>query len=152
MTKLTRSCVDRVIVQPDALPRFWIFVYRVSPLTYFIRGLVTAGLANTHIHCSSIETLLVKIPQNLANDTSQVTCGSYFAPYMEYAGGYLDNPEATNDCQYCPIFSTNIALQSLGIDIKHPWWNAGYMAVHVVFNVLAVFVLYWLARRPKGRT
>lgn len=70
---------------------------------------------------------------------------------MEYAGGYLDNPEATDDCQYCPISSTNTALDSVGLDIRHPWWNAGYMAVHVIFNILAVFVLYWLARKRKGK-
>jgi ATP-binding cassette, subfamily G (WHITE), member 2, PDR len=99
MSKLMWRHTYRIIVQPDELPRFWIFVYQVSPLIYFIRGLVAAGLANTHIHCSAIETFLIEIPVDQSGIASNMTCASYFAPYMEVAGGYLDNPEATNGCR-----------------------------------------------------
>jgi ABC-type multidrug transport system permease subunit len=36
------------------------------------------------------------------------------------------------------------------MDMEHPWWNPGYMTVHVIFNILAVFAIYWLARKPKS--
>ncbi|KAM4060206.1 ABC-2 type transporter [Hirsutella rhossiliensis] len=44
-----------VIVSPSSLPTFWVFVYRASPLTYFVNGLVVASLAGTHITCSAAE-------------------------------------------------------------------------------------------------
>lgn len=35
-----------VMTTPSAMPRFWIFMYRVSPLTYFIQALLAVGVAN----------------------------------------------------------------------------------------------------------
>ncbi|KAI9151516.1 ABC multidrug transporter atrG [Paramyrothecium foliicola] len=40
------------IVPPKALPGFWIFMYRISPLTYFLEGLAIAGLSGVAVACS----------------------------------------------------------------------------------------------------
>ncbi|KAJ7691101.1 ABC-2 type transporter-domain-containing protein, partial [Mycena olivaceomarginata] len=34
---------------PKVLPRFWIFMYRVSPFTYFVEELLVSALANTNV-------------------------------------------------------------------------------------------------------
>lgn len=67
------------------------------------------------------------------------------------AGGYVENPTATSDCLYCPVFDTDAALQELlGIETENPWRNAGFMAVYIVFDCLAAFALYWLTGVPRA--
>ncbi|KUL86670.1 hypothetical protein ZTR_03032 [Talaromyces verruculosus] len=133
-----------VLVSPNDLPRFWVFVYRVSPLTYFVDGMTQAALDNTHIKCSDVELLHIDPPLHAGS-----TCGEYLGPYIQYAGGSLKNPAATTDCQYCTVDQTNRLLQQLGMNTEHAWRNVGYMVVYVVFNVLAIYVIYWLTRVPK---
>ncbi|KAF7867296.1 hypothetical protein EAF04_005379 [Stromatinia cepivora] len=133
-----------ILVSPKDLPRFWIFVYRASPLTYFIDGMVLAGLANTRIECSDIELLHIDPP------FSNSTCINYLGPFIRYAGGVLRNPTANTDCLYCPVDQTNQLLKQLGLETEHAWRNAAYMVVYVVFNTLAIFFIYWFARMPKA--
>ncbi|VUC35730.1 unnamed protein product [Clonostachys rosea] len=134
-----------VLVSPIDLPRFWIFVYRVSPLTYFVNGMVLACLANTHIHCSDVQVLHIDPPSSLSN----ATCGEYLGPFLNYTSGTLRNPEASTDCLYCPVDGTNELLDQLGMETEHVWRNVGFMAAYVVFNAFATFLIYWLARVPK---
>lgn len=139
----------RVLVQPVALPRFWIFVYRVSPLTYFLKGMVLASFKGTHLHCSATQLLHI---DPIKDRSSPLACGEYLEPYIQLAGGYVENPTATSDCRYCPVFETDRALRDiLGMDTDDPWRNAAYMAVYIAFNVLATFVLYWVARVPRRK-
>lgn len=137
-----------VMVSPNDLPGFWIFVYRASPLTYLIDGLISAGLAHTHITCSAAEVLVVDPPAGFDGGT----CEAYLAPYAQAAGGALLNPNATRGCEYCQIASTDVLLgEGLGISTATRWNNIGYLAVFIVFNILATFGLYWLARIPRKR-
>ncbi|TVY84383.1 ZEB2-regulated ABC transporter [Lachnellula suecica] len=135
-----------VLVSPADLPGFWIFVYRASPLTYLMGGLISAGLANTNITCSAKETLVMNPPGSFDG-----TCNSYLAPYYHSAGGLLQNPDALTSCSYCAVSDTNVLLKQLGISTSAGWNNVGYLTVFVVFNVLATFLLYWLARIPRRR-
>ncbi|KAI1410222.1 ABC-2 type transporter-domain-containing protein [Hypoxylon sp. FL1857] len=135
-----------VLVSPNNFPHFWIFVYRASPLTYFIDGMVLAGLANTRIECSNVELLHINPPSDVS---SNPTCGEYLAPFLQYAGGSLKNPAATADCLYCQVDQTNHLLQQLGMETEHAWRNVGYMVVYIVFNTLAVYAIYWFVRVPR---
>ncbi|RYP91933.1 hypothetical protein DL770_001907 [Monosporascus sp. CRB-9-2] len=101
-----------VLMPPTGLPRFWVFMYRVSPLTYFAEGLTVAGLANANVTCSAVELLHINVPRESAGQT----CGSYLGPYIERAGGYLENPTDTAGCRYCPVSKANPALASLDFD------------------------------------
>ncbi|KAK8050931.1 hypothetical protein PG993_002316 [Apiospora rasikravindrae] len=147
-----------VLVQPDDLPRFWIFVYRASPLTYFIDGMVVACLANTRIKCSVVQLLHIDIPHGLQSNTSSpsspsasftTTCGNYLGPFLQYAGGYVEDPADTGRCLYCPVDQTNDLLLRFGIHTEQAWHNVGYMFVYVVFNILSIYLIYWLSRVPK---
>lgn len=40
-----------VLATPDQLPRFWIFMYRVSPFTYLVSGMLSVGISNTNVTC-----------------------------------------------------------------------------------------------------
>lgn len=121
-------------------------MYRVSPQTYLVDGLVVAGLANSEITCSPTEAL--RIDQLPSNVTS---CGSYLEAYAKTHGGYVINPEAVSGCQYCPLSSTNSLLAGLGVQTGQPWRFVGLVLVYVVFNILVTFGFYRLARRPWKR-
>ena len=96
------------LVPGDALPRFWIFMYRVSPFTYLIEGMLSVGVGQTTVTCSSTELLHFDAP-------SGQTCGSYMTPWIDAYGGKLSNPAAGSDCQFCAIDSTDTFLATFGI-------------------------------------
>ncbi|KAF8900925.1 putative ABC transporter [Mucidula mucida] len=133
-----------ILAQPDAFPRFWIFMYRVSPFTYLASGLMSTSLANNAAQCSAIEMSTIQPPSNM-------TCGEYLADYIKLVGdGIVHNPSASSDCQFCSITSTNTFLKQVGVEFDDRLRNYGIFWVFIVFNVFAALFLYWLARVPKG--
>ncbi|KAI1457887.1 P-loop containing nucleoside triphosphate hydrolase protein [Annulohypoxylon moriforme] len=131
-----------VLVFPKDLPDFWIFVWRASPLTYFIDGLALAGLWNVELSCSRAQILSIPAPG------SGATCGEYLKAFADQNFGAVINPMATTgSCEYCPLANTNsIFRETLHVSGEHPWYHAGYLSVFIVFNILAMFGLYWFAR------
>ena len=132
-----------VLASPEVMPGFWIFMYRISPFTYLVDAMLSTGLANTDIVCSSKELLRVNAPGGM-------NCGEYFGPYMSYAGGYLTNENATGECEFCPIAKTNDLLLQLSSKYENRWRNFGLLQVYIVFNIFAAIFIYWLARVPKN--
>ncbi|SCV01822.1 LAME_0G18734g1_1 [Lachancea meyersii CBS 8951] len=134
-----------VMVQPNNMPRFWIFMYRVSPLTYFIDGTLSTGLANADVHCSDYEMVSFTPPQGQ-------TCGQYMQSYISSAGtGYLADPDATDECRFCSVSSTNDYLKAVSSEYTHRWRNYGIFLAFIMFNFAAAVFFYWLARVPKKR-
>ncbi|RPB21384.1 ABC transporter CDR4 [Terfezia boudieri ATCC MYA-4762] len=131
-----------VLASPDVFPRFWIFIYWLSPLTYIVSGVLSTGVANTLVECSDIEILNFQ-PENGA------TCGEWMSDWIKAAGGYLVNENATRDCGFCTVRETNAFLKLVGSDYDVRWRNWGLLMVYCVINVGGAFGLYWLARVPK---
>jgi len=117
-------------------------MYRLSPYTYLVDGLLGVGLSNTLVKCAEKEFLRF-------NPTSGETCGEYMSTYISQAGGYLKDPNATTDCKFCIIYDTNTFLISLSSSYGHRWRNFGILFAFVGVNVVAAVFLYWLARVPK---
>lgn len=132
----------RILVGPDVLPRFWIFMYRVSPFTYIISGLLSTTLANAAARCSFIEYLRFSPPSN-------TSCGSYLQSYIQTAGGYVLNNSALDTCEYCPISDTNEFLKLLHSEYEERWLDFAVVWVYVVFNAVMALVIYWAVRVPK---
>ncbi|QSZ36093.1 hypothetical protein DSL72_007218 [Monilinia vaccinii-corymbosi] len=132
-----------VLATPEALPGFWIFMYRVSPFTYLVSGMMSTGLANTKVVCDPIEYLHFNPPSNQ-------TCFQYLETYMDKTGGYLNNPDARTDCEFCSISDTNVFLAAVSSDYKDVWRNWGLLWVYIVFNIAGAIFMYWLLRVPKG--
>ncbi|KAI1759918.1 P-loop containing nucleoside triphosphate hydrolase protein [Hypoxylon sp. FL1150] len=89
--------------------------YRASPLTYLSNGLILGGLGNTRISCSPKELLRIEVlPAGFD------TCGDYLAEVARSANGYVENPEATGSCSYCPIAEVNSFLGGLGMNTSDP--------------------------------
>lgn len=133
-----------VLVPPNKMPRFWIFMHRVSPLTYYIDSALSVGMANVGVKCSAYEYVQFKPPVNQ-------NCGQYLNSYINSTGtGYLANPNATDQCSFCPISETNVYLETRGSYYKHRWRNYGIFICFIAFDYVAAIFLYWLARVPKG--
>ena len=132
-----------VLVPPTAMPGFWIFMYRVSPFTYLVEGLLSTAVSGTTVTCAANELLRFSAPANL-------TCGEYMGTYIEFAGGYLLDKAAT-ECQFCQVQSTDTYLAAVSIYFEHAWRDFGIVLCYVVFNMVAAVGIYWLARVPKAK-
>jgi len=120
-------------------------MYRISPFTYLVSGLLSVGLANAHISCSK-EELLSFSPPSLS------PCSEYLASYIEKHGGYLvpASMQSTTECVFCTGSDTNIFLKSVSSEYEDRWRNFGICLIYVVFSITMAIGLYWLAQVPKG--
>lgn len=131
-----------VLATPIAMPGFWIFLYRASPLSYWISAILSTGLANVEVACAQNEWTNIALPDGQ-------TCGDYMSEYISRLGGYVMDPNATNTCNYCKIKETNVFLSGISSEYKDRWRNFGIIWVYIAFNMVASLGLYWLARMPK---
>ncbi|KAL2755434.1 hypothetical protein ACRALDRAFT_1082331 [Sodiomyces alcalophilus JCM 7366] len=133
-----------VLAGPDELPGFWIFMYRVNPLTYVVEGFLGTTLANAPVQCDPTEVVSLVAPNGS-------TCAEYMSGFMSFAGGQLvgGSAESSEECLYCPMAQTNEFLASINIDFANRWRNFGFLWVYIAFNIVAAFFFYWLARVPK---
>ncbi|KAL2128209.1 hypothetical protein VTI74DRAFT_9521 [Chaetomium olivicolor] len=133
-----------VLATPDTMPRFWIFMYRVSPFTYLVSAMLSTAVANTDVVCAANEFLKFKPANGLS-------CGEYMQPWMDKWGGYLTDPLSTEQCSFCTIGKTNAFLARVKSDYADRWRNFGILWVYIIFNVGAALFLYWLVRVPKKK-
>jgi ABC-type multidrug transport system permease subunit len=131
-----------VLASPSTFPHFWIFMYRVSPFTYMVQGMMTTAVANSDVVCASNELL------HFAPPTGQ-TCGQYMRGYIDAAGGYLQDYGARDICTYCTIGQTNLYLESVNAFYDQRWRNFGIFIVYIAINIGGALFMYWLARVPK---
>lgn len=133
-----------VLQPPSALPGFWIFMYRVSPFTYWIAGIVSTMLHGRQVHCTDTETQVF--------DTREPgqTCLQYLSPLAGQAPGQLNNPDATSDCKYCAYTVADQFLAPSKIYWSERWRNYGIMWAFIVFNIAMAVFLYYMFRARKG--
>lgn len=131
-----------VLASPDTFPRFWIFMYRLSPFSYLISAMLSTAVANTEVICAANEYVSFQPP-------SGTSCGDYMADYIAAAGGYLQDPNATDSCSFCKVADTNVFLTSIQSSYDDRWRNFGIMWAYIIFNIFGALGMYWLARVPK---
>lgn len=152
-----------VLATPQSLPGFWIFMYRVSPFTYIVEGMLSIGLANQEITCAQNEYVKFLPP-------GDQTCAAYMEPYISQVGGYLQDPNATAECNYCTYSSTNVFLSAVSAKYSHVWRDYGILWAYIIFNgefqqsclsafgvtlltlsisVCGAVFFYWVFRVPK---
>lgn len=129
-----------VFQSPTALPGFWMFMYRVSPMTYLVGGLAVTGLSGNPIVCSEAELAVFQ-------PTAGETCGSYMQPYLDQGAlGALMNPDAVTNCIYCPLLSADQVLARSGMYYGDRWRDWGLGFAYITFNIVAAFMFYYLFR------
>ncbi len=136
-----------VFQTPDALPGFWIFMWRVSPFTYLVSGIISSGLSGRAVRCAQNELAVMQPPNGQS-------CGEYLQRYAAKAGGQVYNPESMENCEYCPLSNADQLLSQSRIEYNTRWRNFGLMFAYLVFNICAaVFLYYWFrVHKSTGRT
>ena len=132
------------VLQPSsAMPGFWIFMYRVSPFTYWIGGMAATELHARQVSCSTTEMSVFDPP-------SGQSCGQYMSQYLQAgAPGKLHNPDATADCEYCPLTVADQFLSPVGIEWSERWRNYGIVWAYVFFNIAVTIGAYYFFRVRK---
>ncbi|KAH3664070.1 hypothetical protein OGAPHI_004784 [Ogataea philodendri] len=121
---------------------FWVFMYRASPLSYWLSSTLSSAVGGVSVKCSTKEYVHFPPP-------SGQTCGDYMAPYISKAGGYLLDPSATDDCSFCSLDQTNTFLASMHMYFDQRWRDWGIFICYIVINIGFTIFFYWLARVPK---
>lgn len=133
-----------LLVRPDDLPRVWIFLYRVSPPSYYVSGMFSAGVAGVKVTCDRTELSIFDPP------IAGQTCRDYLAAYLASSSAHLLNPDATRACEVCPLSNTTPLLASFNIRYENRWRDWAIALSYVVVNVALALLFYWLVRVPKG--
>ncbi|KAJ0415291.1 ABC-2 type transporter-domain-containing protein [Aspergillus carlsbadensis] len=128
-----------VMQPPSQLPGFWIFMYRVSPFTYYVSGISSTALHGRSIQCNDVELKVFDPPAG-------ETCLDYLGKYLDLAGGKLYNPNATSGCEYCSMSSADDYLAQREIFHGDRWQNYGIFCCYFVFNILGAITLYYIFR------
>lgn len=130
-------------------------MYHVSPFTYLIEGMLGQGtfsyynpfnadevtsvrfslaVGRMEINCADKELVKLEPP-------SGESCASYMQTFINTTGGYLTNPDATSDCEYCSARTTDQFLVSnFNIRYQHHWRNLGLVLAFTVLNVSRPFL------------
>ena len=129
---------------PQALPGFWIFMYRVSPLTYLVSAIASTGMHDRAIVCATNELSRFVPPENQS-------CGTYLSSYLASpagAAGTLLNPSAMapEECAYCPLRISDQFLASVSIKYDTRWRDFGIGFAYIGFNIAMAIFLYYAIR------
>jgi ATP-binding cassette subfamily G (WHITE) protein 2 (PDR) len=133
-----------VMQSPKALPGFWIFMYRVSPLTYWSAGIVSTELHDRMVKCAPAEVSIFNPPPGQ-------TCQQYLAPYMSKAPGQLQNPMDMSDCRYCGVSEADQFLAASNIFYSERWRNFALLWAYIGFNVVVAVASYYVFRVKKWK-
>lgn len=128
---------------PQALPGFWIFMYRVSPLTYLVSSLAATGMHGRSIICAAAELSRFDPPLG-------TTCGTYLQSYLSAnPAGTLLNPSAIVGCEYCPLSTSDQFLAGVSISWDNRWRDYGLGFVYIGFNIVGAVLFYYAFRVRK---
>uniref|UniRef100_A0A0W0F6H9 Putative hba2 n=1 Tax=Moniliophthora roreri TaxID=221103 RepID=A0A0W0F6H9_MONRR len=145
------------VLQPYSQLGWWKWMYRLTPYTYLIEGLLGQAIGKENIYCSSIELATITPP-------SGQTCGQYMQTWLSTNSGYLVNPNDLSNCQFCSTTTTDEYMaQRFNIFYSHRWRDVGIFVGFIVFNVVSLYALtFWfrirtwnvldLFRKNKSRT
>ncbi|SJX65131.1 probable SNQ2-ABC transporter involved in multidrug resistance [Sporisorium reilianum f. sp. reilianum] len=125
------SLLCGVTIPYPNMPHFFkSWLYWVNPLTYLVSGLVTNELHQLPVRCSQNEFAVFQPP-------SGETCQAWAATFVNAFGGYLQNPSATADCQYCQYTDGDQFYATFNMEFSQRGRNIGIMIAFVAFNALA---------------
>jgi len=126
-----------VVVPYAALPYFWrSWMYRLSPFTYLLEGMLGLITDGVPIRCSTSELAIFPPPPGQS-------CQSYAGSYAQQAGGYVQT-QANGDCGFCQYSSGTQFARSFNINPAHIWRDFGLFWVYIVFNFAVVFLCSYL--------
>ncbi|KAF2206076.1 ABC drug exporter AtrF [Delitschia confertaspora ATCC 74209] len=129
------------VVRPySQLSVFWKYwLYYLNPSTYWVGGVLAATLHGQPVKCTVTETVKFTTPFGQ-------TCSSYASAFLSSAAGYLVNPSAMGECQYCPYSSGDDYLSTLNIRADEKWRDFGIFLAFCISNWALVYFFIWSVR------
>jgi ABC-type multidrug transport system permease subunit len=135
-----------VMIPYGSITAFWRYwLYYLDPFNYLMQGMLTFPLWDVKVTCSADEYGLFDPPANM-------TCGEYLANFMTYATGYVNNPDATSECQYCGLSKGSEFLTSLNIHRKMDGWKGILITLLFCITSYAFVFLLLKLRSKKTKT
>ncbi|OCF43306.1 ATP-binding cassette transporter [Kwoniella heveanensis CBS 569] len=123
-----------VTAPPPTLPYFWrSWMYPLDPFTRLISGLVSSVLQDVEVVCKEEEF-------NVFSPPSGQTCNEWAGAFAQAVGGYLNNPDATDNCQFCQYRVGQSFFTPLEISFETRGRDLGIFICYVVFNILVLLV------------
>ncbi|KAF2257929.1 putative ABC multidrug transporter [Lojkania enalia] len=114
-----------ILACPDALPRFWIFMYKANPYTYLVSSFLATTLGEASAYCAENEFVGFLAPENMTwRDVER---------------------------QFCQLKNTNQFLRLGNVSRETRWRDLGLLCCYIAFNFGAAVLLYWVFRVPKGK-
>ncbi|EGF98878.1 uncharacterized protein MELLADRAFT_40565, partial [Melampsora larici-populina 98AG31] len=135
-----------VTVPQPAMPKFWRqWMYNLDPYTRIMAGLVVNELRDLRITCAPEEFARIQPP-------SGQTCQQWLSAFVNSSGGYLENPDATSNCDYCQYRVGDEFYSTLNYSYSHRWRDLGILVGFCVFNsVVTVVAAKFLTLRYAKR-
>lgn len=133
-----------VLAGPSQFPGFWIWMYRVSPFTYLVEGMLGTAVKDASVICLDVDFQRMPPPAGQS-------CTQFLTPYTSQLGGYIGTGSNATTCELCQLDSTNAFLTAVNINPNNTWRNFGIMWAYIIFNIFAALLLYWAVRMPHGK-
>ncbi|CCF55557.1 hypothetical protein KAFR_0A01180 [Kazachstania africana CBS 2517] len=131
------------ILQPkEKMPGVLKAIYDTSPFTYVVQSLVAPLVHKKKVVCNKNDFFVLDPP-------SGQTCFQYMESYIDQHAGYLSNPTATSDCEYCPYSYQSDVVTQFNVKWSYRWRNFGFMWIYICFNLFAMLSCYYVMRVKK---
>ncbi|KAJ1967304.1 ATP-binding cassette transporter snq2, partial [Dispira parvispora] len=114
---------------------FWRrWMYWIDPYHYIIEGLLVNDLFQQRVECTQEEFFVFQPPEGQ-------NCIEYTREFLQEARGYLQSPDATKDCLYCP-YEHGQDFYEGGLDwsFAHRYRNFCIVVGFCVFNLLVMLL------------
>lgn len=105
------------------------FLYNINVIRFAISPLISNEFYQFEVRCEPNEFAVFDPPANQ-------TCAQWADPYIASRGGYLANPQATADCQYCQYATGQEFYSAFGISWDERGRDAGIMVAFIAFNTI----------------
>jgi len=138
---LTTYC--GVTIPYHSLAKFWrSWLYNLTPYTRVMSGLLVTELRGLNIQCRDDEFAVFNPP---AGQTCQQWAGTFVTNF----GGYLQNGDATSNCQYCQYRIGDDFYKPLNMQYGNRWRDLGLIFVFCIFNGIVTIVAARYLRYAK---
>ncbi|KAF8321131.1 putative ABC multidrug transporter [Clavulina sp. PMI_390] len=133
-----------VLVPYGQITAFWRYwLYYINPWSYLLGGQVFFSMRDIPVVCTAKEYAVFSPPMNQ-------TCGEYMAPFFQVATGYINNPNATSNCQYCEYSIGNEYLAHINLENKVDGpRDIGISALYMIACFGFLCFAMWFRSRPK---
>ncbi|KAM5536016.1 hypothetical protein V8D89_010274 [Ganoderma adspersum] len=126
---------------PSMAP-YWRWLYQLNPYSRTLSSMLSTELHGLVIRCKADELIRFTPP-------SGQTCQQWAGEFVTAFRGYLENPNATDECAYCQYSRGEDFFEPLNIKYSNRWRDVWILFAFSVFNLAATVVASRFLRYAK---